>query len=496
MGEAENFIDGNRKSGFRLNGRISSLFATQEYTPRISVFIITIVIKLGASAVSGIAYVFNNSILYICGIMLWLLWFAFLFIIAIPQADNWLQSRAEQLKKTAKKIIIVLLAVGVLEFVVMSVIGLDTLGIKDDDNSLSEVLSSLDSSFNYNDATALCHQAVENLLAGKNPYAESDIVTAMLEYGVPIGKLTPLKQGEFADVFPYPTNEQLEQLQKEIAENPDEIPVELESGLNYPAGCFLIPAVFVLMGVSDLRIVYIILLVPALLYVIWISPPRHRLLIGAILLSSLELWNSLASGETGFLLFPFLLLGWVLFKKKPVASAVCIGLAATVKQVAWFFLPFYLILIYRTEGMKKTLQSLSIILLIFISTNLPFIITDPELWYASLAAPMTGKFPLGVGIITLVTSGLINIQSSMVFNVIEGLVFIAGIVWYYRHCNSYPQAGPLLAVFPLFFAWRSIWPYFFYFDIMIIASIIINEYANKENKCLDNTSVSKMVYNK
>jgi uncharacterized membrane protein len=219
-------------------------------------------------------------------------------------------------------------------------------------------------------------------------------------------------------------------------------------------------------------------------------------LIGAILLSSLELWNSLASGETGFLLFPFLLLGWVLFKKKPVASAVCIGLAATVKQVAWFFLPFYLILIYRTEGMKKTLQSLSIILLIFISTNLPFIIIDPELWYASLAAPMTGKFPLGVGIITLVTSGLINIQSSMVFNVIEGLVFIAGIVWYYRHCNSYPQAGPLLAVFPLFFAWRSIWPYFFYFDIMIIASIIINEYANKENKCLDNTSVSKMVYNK
>jgi hypothetical protein len=455
------------------------LFAHQEYTPRISLFIITIVVKLAASAVSGIAYVFNNSILYILGIMVWLLWFALLFIIALPQADNWLQSRAEQLKRAARKIIIILLAVGLLEFIAMSVIGLDTFGIREDNDNFSEVLNSLESSFNYNDATALCHQAIENFLAGKNPYAESNIVAAMLEYNVPIEKLTPLKRGIFADVFPYPSNEQLEQLQKEIAENPDEIPPELESGLNYPAGCFLIPSIFILMGINDLRIVYIILLVPALLYVIWISPPKYRLLICVILLTSLELWNSLASGETGFLLFPFLLLGWALLKKKPVASAICIGLAATVKQIAWFFIPFYLILIYKTEGMKKTLQSLSIILLIFISMNVPFIISDPGLWIASIISPMTDKFPLGVGIVTLVTSGLINIQSPTVFSVIECLVLIAGIIWYYRHCTRYPQAGLLLAVLPLFFAWRSIWPYFFYFDVIIIASIIINEYGNK-----------------
>jgi hypothetical protein len=480
MIEANNTLNNSNKGRMDFYTKsISRLFAHQEYTPRIYLFIITIVIKLAASAVSGIAYVFNNSSLYILGIMVWLLWFALLFIIAIPQTDNWFQNRAEQLKRAARKIIIILLAVGVLEFVAMSVIGLDTLGIKDDNNNFAEVLSSLDSSFNYNDATALCHQAIENFLAGKNPYAESNIVTAMLEYGVPIEKLTPLKQGKFADVFPYPSNEQLEQLQTEIAENPDEIPVELESGLNYPAGCFLIPAVFVLMGISDLRIVYIILLVPALLYVIWISPPKYRLLIGTILLASLELWNSLASGETGFLLFPFLLLGWVLLKKKPAASAICIGLSATVKQIAWFFIPFYLILIYKTKGMKKALQSLSIILLIFISANLPFIISDPGLWVTSIIAPMTHKFPLGVGIVTLVTSGLVNIQSPMVFSVIECLALTAGIIWYYQHCNRYPQAGLLLAVLPLFFAWRSIWPYFFYFDFIIIVSIIINEYANK-----------------
>jgi uncharacterized membrane protein len=285
----------------------------------------------------------------------------------------------------------------------------------------------------------------------------------------------------FADVFPYPTDEQMEQLQLKIMENPDEVPIELESCLCYPAGSFLIPALFLLMGISDLRIIYIVLMLPAILYVIWISPAGYRLLLIIIMTISLELWNSLASGETGFLLFPFLLLAWVLIKKHPVPSAIFIGLASTIKQIAWFFIPFYLILIYKTQGIKKAIQSALIILLIFLASNLPFIISNPQLWYDSITSPMTDKFPLGVGIITLVTSGLINLQSSLVFTFIEGLVLIGSIIWYYRNCHSYPQAGPLLAVLPLFFAWRSIWPYFFYFDIIIIASIIINEYNRKMN---------------
>jgi len=274
-------------------------------------------------------------------------------------------------------------------------------------------------------------------------------------------------------------------LHQQILENPDDIPVELESGLCYPAGSFLIPSLFLLVGISDLRIIYIILLVPVLLYVIWLSPAKYRLLLSAIILISLELWNSLASGETGFLLFPFLLLGWVLFKKHSLVSAISIGLAVTVKQVAWFFMPFYLILIYKTQGLKKAVQSLLIVLLIFVATNLPFIISGQYLWYESIISPMTDKFPLGVGIITLVTGGLINIQSSLVFTIIECLIFIGGIIWYYLNCYRYPQAGPLLAVLPLFFAWRSIWPYFFYFDIIIIASIIINEYAKQTHHQYD-----------
>ncbi len=482
----------NRKLSF-CNKSIKSLSVPQEYTPRISLFIITVVIKLAASAASGIAYVLNNAALYIVGIMLWLLWFAFLFIIAIPKADEWLQRRAEQLKKTAQKIIIVVLVIGMVEFVGLSIIGLDTLGIKEKSSNLSEVLTSLEESFNYNDATALCHQAAQNLIEGKNPYAESNIVSAMLKFEVPLSKLTPLKVGIFRDSFPYPTDEQIEQLHQQILADPDFVPAELESCLCYPAGSFLIPALFLLMGISDLRIIYIILLLPALLYVIWISPAAYRLLLAVIMVISLELWNSLVSGETGFLIFPFILLGWVLYKKYPIPSAILIGLAATIKQVAWFFIPFYLILIYKTQGIKKALLSALIIVVIFTATNLPFIIYDVELWYNSVLSPMIHyMFPLGVGIITLVTSGLIDIQSSIIFTVLECLMLIIGMIWYYRNCRSYPQAGPLLAVIPLFFAWRSIWPYFFYFDIIIIASIIINEYVNKKNTKTDLALIRKI----
>jgi hypothetical protein len=485
MRETENIDFDNRKGiSHGVSRCCARLFDVPHFTPRISLFIIAIVIKLAASAVSGIAYVFNSPALYIFGIMIWLLWFAFLFIVAIPQTDEWLQNSVTKLKNAAKKILILIFLIGILEFVVLSCIGLDTLGIgKMDEDNMSEVLNSLDTSFNYNDATALCHQAVDNFLKGENPYAESNIVSAMLEYDIPINKLTPLKIGLFSDIFPYPAIEQLEQLSQKVIENPDEIPVELESSLCYPAGSFLIPAVFILMGIEDLRIVYMILLIPALLYVIWISPPKYRLLLIAVIIISLELWNSLAAGETGFLLFPFLLLGWVFPKKNIWVSAIFIGLAATIKQVAWFFIPFYLILIYKTDGMKKMLQSLSLILLIFVSTNLPFIISDPELWYTSVLAPMArDMFPLGVGIVTLVTSGLVNIQASLVFGILECLVLAGGIIWYFHNCHRYPQTGPLLAILPLFFAWRSIWPYFFYFDIMIIAAVIINEYAIKENK--------------
>jgi uncharacterized membrane protein len=84
-------------------------------------------------------------------------------------------------------------------------------------------------------------------------------------------------------------------------------------------------------------------------------------------------------------------------------------------------------------------------------------------------------FPSGLGLITLVTSGIVKLRSSLPFTILEAISFIVAVGWYFKYCRKYPQTGPLLAVVPLFFAWRSLFPYFFYVDLISLAYIMVNE---------------------
>jgi len=432
---------------------------------------------------SAIGFVFQNGILMISGTVIWLVFFAILLMIAIPAIDRRLRNHLRYLKNTAKTIVISLVVLGVALIVFIGFIGLESLFSDKQDDKLSQLLVSLENVYGYNDATALSHQATENLLDGKNPYAEANTVSAMIDFKGEIDKITPLREGRFADVFPYPTIEQLEQFWEDVRQAPGQIPVEIESKFNYPAGSFLLPTPFVLVGISDFRFIYIILLLPALAYVIYKVRTDLRIHLIFALVASLELWNSLAAGETGFLYFPFLLLGWILPKRNLWLSALFIAVAISIKQLAWFVLPFYLILIFRTIGLRQMAVSLFIIIGIFLATNLAFIILDPNLWFNSVVAPVTDNmFPLGVGIISIIAGGAVDIQSPLPFAIIELVIAALAVIWYFFKCNRYPQTGLILAVLPLFFAWRSLWGYFFYIDIIVLAAIMLNEYGTESNE--------------
>jgi hypothetical protein len=54
---------------------------------------------------------------------------------------------------------------------------------------------------------------------------------------------------------------------------------------------------------------------------------------------------------------------------------------------------------------------------------------------------------------------------------------VLAVVWYFRYCRRYPHTGPILATLPLFFAWRSMWPYFYYTGIIVLAAVLIDEYG-------------------
>jgi hypothetical protein len=451
-------------------------------TPRIYLFYIAILTKLIASVLAAIGFVFKNGVLMVTGTLVWLVFFAILMLVAIPSADRRLRKHLHGLKNTARAIIISLIVLAVALIVFILVIGLDTFFSDDPDTSLSELLISLDNVFGYNDATSLSHQAAQNLIDGKDPYEEANIISAMLDYQGGVDKITPLREGRFEDVFPYPTAEQLEEFWGDISQTPDQIPAEIESKFNYPAGGFLLPAPFLLVGINDFRIIYIILLVPMLAYVVYKIPSKFRVHFIIALLASLELWNSLAAGETGLLYLPFLFLGWILRKKNWWLAALFFAVAIVIKQIAWFILPFYLILIFRTQGWRITAGTLLIIAAVFFAVNGYYIAKDPGFWINSVAAPMTDDmFPLGVGIISAVSRGYVDIQSPMLFSILEMAVALVGFLWYFWKCKHYPETGLILGVLPLFFAWRSLWGYFFYFDIIILGSILINEYGMATN---------------
>lgn len=449
-------------------------------TPRILLFYFAAFTLLAASAVSSIGFVLYNPVWLITGCIIWVIWFLVIFIAIMPGTDNALSHRLNQLKQGALIIFITLLTLGLIEILTLTVLLPRLMPGENSPGNFGFLMENFKSVTQYNDGTVLIQQAAENLLDGKNPYAHANVVEALLKYNGSPYRVTPLRVGQLASVFPYPGPAQSMQVWEEALKTPSSPPPELESRICYPAGSFLLPAPFLLAGIKDIRIVYAIFVLAGLAYAVWRVPKRHRLVFTGVVLISLELWNCILSGETGSLCFPLLLVAWLALNRNFWLSAVLMGLAVTTKQIAWFFIPFYLIWMFRTQGMKKLLSGAVIIAGIFAILNLPFILMDPGLWFASIMSPMTDPmFPLGSGLVTLATSGLVNIRSPLLFTALEGISIIIASLWYFHNCQRYPQTGPILAVTPLFFAWRSLWSYFFYVAIITLAYILANGLSEK-----------------
>ena len=68
---------------------------------------------------------------------------------------------------------------------------------------------------------------------------------------------------------------------------------------------------------------------------------------------------------------------------------------------------------------------------------------------------------MGVGIVGLSVTHLIPYLPQQLYSVLEAIAMLGSLVWYWRICRKHPEAAMLLAVIPLFFAWRSLPSYFY-----------------------------------
>ncbi|GAC1429238.1 MAG: hypothetical protein NVSMB65_02530 [Chloroflexota bacterium] len=327
-----------------------------------------------------------------------------------------------------------------------------------------------------NDAITMSSCATNLLLKGRNPYTDATIITCLWDHGYyRDGNLTtPLQQGHFAHILTYPSRAHLDRELQRVGINHIQHPREFESQICYPAGSFLFPALATLLKIDDLRFFFLLCFVGAYLYIAARAPRALRLWVVAIAFINMAVWTNAVSGASDALYIAFVLLGWSL-RRQPVPSSIAWGLAATARQQSWFFLLFFAVLIAREEGLDGLWRRGRIIGGIFLVTNLPFIILSPAAWLNGVLSPVLDPmFPMGSGLVAVAlgASGAIPLAPRGVYSVLEGIALVACLVTYARVCRRWPHLGLVLAVVPLFVAWRSLFSYFYPATIPILGALL------------------------
>lgn len=336
-----------------------------------------------------------------------------------------------------------------------------------------------------NDGTTLDHYAAQELLRGHNPYVTSDIVAAVRELRQDPARTTPLHQGRFASLplTQYPSAELMREV---FAQEPTGQPqrvVEFESHVSYPALAFLPLVPLVWAGLPNVIPFFALCMLALAVLFIRSVPLELRFWIGLLLLADAPLLNATLSGVLDVFYILLLFVAWRWWSR-PILSTVFFGLAIAAKQLAWFFLPFYFVYVWRQRGWREAALRLAGAGAIFLAINLPFILNAPQAWLAGVLAPQVDPmFPLGSGLVRLSLAGVFPLAPSVLYTGLELLALIVCVVWFWRSRVYIPALGFALAVLPLFFAWRSLTTYFYFVTLAaFVLSVAVMESAKSSGK--------------
>ena len=320
----------------------------------------------------------------------------------------------------------------------------------------------------HNDAIALNECAARMLLEGRDPYAELDVYTCYARLGIGADRTTPLHQGLFARDGFYPSDRELDGVWA-IQSHDSARQVEFESKPSYPALSFVLIAPWVAAG-WDTNVLYLLCLVAAMVLVLVRAPAGLRPFVLTGLLGAASLAAFTVSGSADLLYALPLVAAWLWREKR--WSGVPFGIACATKQIAWLFAPVLLIAVATRQGWRVALRRSAEAVAVFAITNLPFVVADPRAWIAGVSAPIADPmFPRGAGLIFLVVNGVLPLWPPVAYTAIEvgALGVCLAVAWRTRRTS--PELGAVLALLPLFFAYRSLFSYFFLLPLFAFAGL-------------------------
>jgi hypothetical protein len=327
---------------------------------------------------------------------------------------------------------------------------------------------SLDWTPYHNDAIALNECAARLVIQGRDPYTDLDVLSCYESLGIGPDRTTPLRRGAFADVAVYPSDDQMDQVWDQrvsgIGTND-----EFVWRPSYPALSFLFLVPVVALGL-DTNYLYVACLLVAMALVVARAPRTLRPFFLTALLGAASLAAFTVGGSSDLLYALPLVIAWMYRDRK--WAAVPLGIALATKQIAWFFAPFWIIAVITERGWRAAARDTAIAAGIFTATNLPFILHDSQAWIAGLLTPvLEPMFARGAGLVFLSTNGGLPLLPTVAYTAAEAVAGIICLVVAWRTRRTNPELGAALAVVPLFFAWRSLFSYFFLLPLFALAAI-------------------------
>ena len=324
---------------------------------------------------------------------------------------------------------------------------------------LSIYLSSSTPPLYTNDGTSLDANAAALLLQGRDPYTDSDIVHLVRQFPIEPYWTTPLRVGQFANRLDYPSPSELRSV-LDTDLKAGHAP-EFESKVSYPALSFLTLVPYLWLNITNVLSFYLLCYL-VLVAIAWkVVRPELRPWVLLLALANVPMWSSVTGGNLDVFYILLIVIAWLL-RERGWWSAIFLGLAVATKQLAWFFVPFYIMMVWRQYNFMEAVRRLAVAGGVALAINLPFILWNAHAWLAGIMAPLADPmFPMGSGIVGLGATPLLPIFSSWVYDALEAVAMALMLAWYWRLCKVRPEAAMLLAVLPLFFAWRSLPSYFY-----------------------------------
>lgn len=248
------------------------------------------------------------------------------------------------------------------------------------------------------------------------------------------------------------------------------------SSLSYPAGSFLFYIPALLLGIHmQAAVLTDVVFWVAGIVTLWAVLPRPVRFVPALLLGAHVLFGFAVGGVSDVLYLPFAVVALARWDRFSVQAGgrwqrwsgpVCLGIAASVKQTPWFWIPFVLVgiaLEARAHGRRPLAEAsryAAALVATFAAINGPFLIASPRDFLAGMLAPLLSKtVPGGQGIIgwAMFTShgGLLDL-----YTIAALAVALCALLWYVA---TWPSSKPALVAIVagvFFFPSRSFDEYF------------------------------------